>query len=295
MTFIELVLVALSCVVTQPALSPCLAEVAAPQVASAHVAAPVFNDTSVDVVLSAQAAEVWDVQTQRVLYQKNADVRRPIASLTKLLSVLVLRDHLSPSSLIEIPSAVIPIQRSGADIDLPVGQHVTATDLFAASLIASANDAIVALADAVADSEIKFTELTNVYAQQHNFQNTRVANATGLSGGEQYSTASDVRRLLTNVYADELLRPFLSQQIGELTTQEGSRRHFKTTNKLLGTYLPIVAAKTGYTPEAGENLVLLTTGKQGQMIGAVILGSSDRFQDMKALVEWIWRNYTWMQ
>ena len=78
-----------------------------------------------------------------------------------------------------------------------------------------------------------------------------------------------------------------------LRTREGSVRSYASTNKLLGTYFPVLAAKTGYTPAAGQNLIVMTHGEAGQRIGAVVLGSSDRFQDMKTLVEWIQRNYTW--
>jgi len=64
-------------------------------------------------------------------------------------------------------------------------------------------------------------------------------------------------------------------------------------NKLLGTYFPVLAAKTGYTVAAGENLVVMTNGDEGQRIGAVVLGSEQRFYDMKVLVEWVWRNFEW--
>jgi D-alanyl-D-alanine carboxypeptidase len=78
-----------------------------------------------------------------------------------------------------------------------------------------------------------------------------------------------------------------------LVTQEGAIRRYTTTNRLLKTYVPVIAAKTGYTREAKENLALLTEGSNGQRVGAVVLGSDARFQDSKVLVEWIWRNYSW--
>ncbi len=124
-------------------------------------------------------------------------------------------------------------------------------------------------------------------------ENTKLANATGFSGGEQFSTARDVMRMLAVAYEDSVLRPYLSEKKGTVRTVEGTKRSFTSTNKLLGTYMPILAAKTGYTREAGENLVVITEGENGEQIGAVLLGSENRFHDMKVLVEWIWRNYTW--
>ncbi|MEX1997078.1 MAG: hypothetical protein WEA04_00160 [Candidatus Andersenbacteria bacterium] len=313
MTFIEITLLAISCAITQyPALScrellmappvPRIAGIDKQGVVRANeetgpdrsLHEPVREGEAVDVVLSAEAALVWDVATGKELYAKEVDTRRPVASLSKLLSVLVIRDQLSAESMILIPPEAQAIQRSGAHIRLLPGEHASVQELLAAGLIASANDAMVSLAVAGFGSEENFVHYANQYALAQGLLNTKLANATGLSGGEQYSTAQDIRRLLTLVFADPLLQPLLSQKQGQLATQEGGRRTYKTTNQLLGTYLPIIAAKTGYTVEAGENLALFTSGPEGQRIGAVILGSEARFQDMKTLVEWIWRNYAWL-
>ena len=163
----------------------------------------------------------------------------------------------------------------------------------AAAAISSANDAVVSLAVAIAGSEGQFVQELNTYATIIGANHTKAANATGLSGGEQYSTAHDVRLLLTQASLTPQLGTYLRQSTGALRTQEGTKRSYKSTNELLDSYVPIVAAKTGYTVEAGENVAIITTGPAGQKIGAVILGSTQRFQDMKILVEWIWRNYSW--
>lgn len=294
MTFFELVFFSATCLVALPAPEQCLHMAApAPPVASQAAVLPQRTGQAVDVVISAEAALVWDVTSGEVLYDKNARMRRPVASLVKLLSILYVKQRLPGNSVIEISPEVAQAQRSGASIRLPIGQHASAHDLMAASLIASANDAVVALAIAVADSEAAFVAELNEYAQVLGLPDTHLVNATGLSGGEQYSTATDIRHLLTRVAQDPELAPLLRQPGGTLVTVEGTRRSYETTNQLLGTYLPVTAAKTGYTVEAGENLALLTTGSSGQRLGAVILGSTNRFYDMKALVEWTMRNYTW--
>ncbi|OGY30792.1 MAG: hypothetical protein A2805_02055 [Candidatus Andersenbacteria bacterium RIFCSPHIGHO2_01_FULL_46_36] len=249
---------------------------------------------SIDVVLSAQAALVWDIDTKTILYDKNGTTQRPIASLNKLLSALAVRELLpSSETIVEIPPDVRAAQRAGANIKLPVGQHATVEELLAASMIPSANDAIVALAVASKKSEAAFATYANDYAARHGLFHTKLANATGLQGGDQYSTAHDVMKMLTLAYKDPVLKPYLSQKKGVLTTQEGTVRTYDSTDELIGTYLPILAGKTGYTIQAKENLAILTVGPNGQKIGAVILGSNNRFQDMKTVVEWIWRNYTW--
>lgn len=253
---------------------------------------PKKTGESLDVVLSAKSAVAWDVETGIILYEKDADVRRPVASLSKLLTVLAVRQTMDINSMVEIPPAVRKAQLSGANITLPIGEHTSVIQLLSASMIASANDAAVALAHATSSSEEAFVDLANDLAQNIGLNDTLLANATGLDGGEQYSTANNVKQMMMLIYQDPFLRPHLSAKVGELSTVEGSTRHYETTNKLVGTYLNILAGKTGYTYSAGQNLVIVTE-KEGREIGAVILGSEDRFHDMKTLVEWVSRNYTW--
>lgn len=276
-------------------------------VAGAQSNAPEFTGQALDVVLTAKAALVWDVSSNTVLYEKAADEERPVASLTKLVSMLAVRNLLAQSDVVEIPSAVRRAQLQGANIKLPIGEHASVADLSAASLIASANDAMVALAVASSGSEEAFVTEANRYAYATGLTHTRLVNATGLSQPapsedsssnslvtpKQYSTAHDIMRALQRVYADRNLGPYLSSGKGVLRTQEGTVRSYVTTDQLLGTYLPILAAKTGYTVEAGQNLAIITKDSAGHEIGAVVLGSDQRFQDMKILIEWILRNYTW--
>lgn len=295
MTVLHIVATAVSCLFIGQPLDACLPQTTetAPAVAGVQSAAPEFTGGSVDVELTAEAVLVWDMASGAVLYEKRPNVQRPVASLSKLLSTLTVRAELAPTELVVIPTEAARVQRLGAHIKLPIGEHATVQELLEASLIASANDAMVSLAVATGESEDKFVQLANQHAKTIGATHTQIANSTGLTGGTQFSTAEDIRLLLEAAYADTTLRPFLSQRTGVLTTAEGSRRAYKTTNDLLGTYLPIHAAKTGYTIEAGENLAIITAGSGGQEIGVVVLGSRQRFQDTKVVTEWIWRNYTW--
>lgn len=292
MTWELFVAVVASCLTLQQPLNGCVNP--APLVSErVRLATPRQTGQAVEVALSAEAALLWDVMTGQTLYQRNATGRHPVASLTKLLSALAVRQSLTTEAMVTVPAAVLAVQRQGADITLPVGAQASVHDLLSASLIASANDAMVTLAVASKNSELAFVEFANNYATELGLHNTKASNATGLSGGEQYSTASDIRQLITLAYADPVLGPFLAQPKGVLRLAGGRRRTYVSTNKLLGTYVPILAAKTGYTTEAGENLVIITETSSGRKLGAVILGSRNRFQDMKILVEWVNRNYTW--
>ncbi len=287
----------LSCVIVEQPLTSCVPyaltdDNTAQEEAAARI--PYKTGDAIDVALSAESAFVWDVDTGTVLYDRNSDTERPVASLNKLVSSLAVRELLpAVTTIVEIPAEVRRAQALGANIRLPAGQHASVQELLAASLVPSANDAMVALAIAARGSEEAFVHYANDYAARHGLFHTKLANSTGLQGGTQYSTARDVKEMLMMAYADPVLRPFLSQERGSLTTQEGTRREYVSTDKLLGTYLSILAGKTGYTLEAKENLAIIAAGPNGQKIGAVILGSDNRFQDTKTAVEYVLRNYTW--
>lgn len=254
---------------------------------------PIRTGTSLDVVTSSKAAFAWDLSTGDTLYTYAAQEQRPIASLNKLASALAVRKLLSLETVIPIPAEVRQAQQRGAHVSLRVGEQARVDQLLSAGLIASANDAMVALAIAARGSEEEFVAYTNDMLLRLGIHHTQLANATGLAGGEQFSTAEDVRTIMDLVMRDDFLVMTLAQPGGKLTSQAGHVRNYTSTNELLATYVPVVAAKTGYTTQAGENLVLITQGADGQRIGSVILGSDNRFQDMKVLVEWIWRNYSW--
>jgi D-alanyl-D-alanine carboxypeptidase len=299
MSIISLAAVFVGCLLASNQSDDCLKEkmVLANASAVAGIAdgriSPIKTGESIDVLLSAKAVLVWDEETGVILYAKNPDSSRPVASLSKLVSALTVRKYLPLDTMVTIPPEVLMAQKLGANIKLPAGDAATAYDLLAAGLIASANDAMVSLAIGLSGSEDEFVRTANDFIKRNGIYSTKISNATGLAGGEQYSTARDIKELFRLAYRDKVLRNFLVSEDSVLTTQGGSSRKYKSTNKLLGTYFPVLAAKTGYTNEAGENLVVMTYGNKGQRIGAVVLGSEDRFQDIKTVVEWVQRSYEW--
>ena len=293
MIFYKTLLIALSCAITGSQSFWCAEPNEPAAVAGSRSGVPARTGEALDVVVSAAAVLAWDMESGEILYEKEANVRRPIASVNKLLAALIVRDCLQMDEIIAIPPEVVRSQRAGADVGLKPGDHMTVASLLQAGLVPSANDAMTALAVACAGDEDKFAIRMNEYAQSQGWLNTQAANATGLSGGEQYSSAADVRKIFEAAYDDLNLRKFLSMQTGEITSQEGSRIKFKSTNELLGTYLPVLAAKTGFTLDAKENLALISQTEDGHAVGIVILGSDHRFYDAKVMVEWLQRNYTW--
>lgn len=299
MTLLQVAAILVSCLLTSTGTGECLRDNVTYSEAG-EVAGiidnrdmPMKTGESMDVILSAEAALVWDENTGMILYEKNVNEKRPVASLSKLLTALVIRENMRLDTSVMIPGEVKTAQRRGANIRLPVGDQASVYDLLSAGLIASANDAMVSLAVAMSGTEDEFTKVANKFASKNGAFSTKISNSTGLGGGEQYSTALDIKELFSLAYRDKVIRDLLVTEQGVLTTKTGIKRRYKSTNQLFGTYFPVLAAKTGYTAEAGENLVVMTYGDEGQRVGAVVLGSEARFQDMKTLVEWVWRSYIW--
>jgi serine-type D-Ala-D-Ala carboxypeptidase (penicillin-binding protein 5/6) len=285
---------ALTCLLSPVLGTPCVAE-SAPQVAGIVQNYPIKTGESLGVVVTAESALVWDVATDKVLFSKQSHEKRPVASLTKLFSAIVIEETIPVDASITITSAAVAQQSRGADVKLPLGHTASRNALLAASLIASANDATVALAEAAAGTETEFVEIVNSTLPELNIHNTKLINATGLQekDRQQYSTAFDVKKALSRAAENPELGPYLSTPRGVITTDQGKTQRYFTTNELAGTYLPIVAAKTGYTFEAKENVAIITHDQAGHEIGIVVLGSDQRFQDSKILAEWITRNYSW--
>jgi len=255
---------------------------------------------SVAVRLQAKRALAIDLNSGAILYEKLSHEAQPIASITKLMTAMVVLDlGFDAEKIVQIlPSD----ERAGAFTNVFRYENIYAKDLLAASLIPSDNNATVALARSTGLSEAEFVAAMNKKAVDLGLADSTFAEPTGLSEGNQAS-AYDVAKLLYNA----LQYP----QISGLTTQSkysftviGSGRavNLSSTDYLLGNQLfqngeyKIMGGKTGFIDEAGYCFVVALENQAGQKVLGVILGSQSidsRFQDMKALWHWVLTNYSW--
>lgn len=260
--------------------------------AIAGVAMEEFVMPSFDV--SCCAAVLFEQETGTVLYEKEMDSRRPIASITKIMTVMLVMEALESGkiSLDEIvPISEHAYSTGGSQIWLDPKDQMTVEELLKAVIISSANDAAVALAELVGGSEPVFCEMMNARAAQLGMENTHFVNACGLDAENHYSSARDVA-----IMASELLHAH--PEVTQYTTvwidylRDGETQ-LLNTNRLLRSYQGIIGLKTGTTNGAGVCIAAVATRGESTFV-AVVLGadsSAERFEDATTLLDFGFANY----
>jgi D-alanyl-D-alanine carboxypeptidase (penicillin-binding protein 5/6) len=239
--------------------------------------------------LGAAAVYAVDLASGTPLVSLNADKPLPIASLTKLATVLVLLDHHEIGETITVPT-LPAYDPADALLHVHAGQQFSFENLLAASLIPSDNDAAEALALADSGTISAFSAKMNRLTDLWNIPGSHFASASGLVDAGNSATAADLAKLAQLGLRNSLFASLTATPSLQITDTAGQAYSLATTNKLLGTRT--TGIKTGYTPAAGECYVGLAT-IQGHQVITVILGSTDRFGETSQLLDYIDRNYSW--
>ncbi len=226
-------------------------------------------------------AAYWLETDGAVIWSRQADRRLPPASLTKMMTVLLVleqaRTSASAASVVRVSNAAA--HETGSRIALKAGEQLTVDDLLAATLIASANDACRALADHLAGNQSRFVERMNARARQLGMTNTHFANACGHDAPQHYASARDLARLAHALMQHPRALALASQRERRISTVDGQRSFdLTTTNALLGRYPGMQGLKTGHTAQAGNCLVALAQRGKTQVL-LVILKGTDRWWD----------------
>jgi D-alanyl-D-alanine carboxypeptidase (penicillin-binding protein 5/6) len=241
-------------------------------VPSAHA-----NPPNVD----ARAFLVVDATSGVVLAQRNANERLPIASITKLMTVRIVLEHLRPSDVVTVLREAAEVGES--TIHLRSGERISVGDLLKGALIQSANDAADALADDVTHGNTTaFVAMMNAQARKLGLTRTHFARPDGLDAPAHYSTARDVTTLAEHAMQNPLVRSIVRQREAVIAGD----RHLHTWNDLLGVFRGLDGVKTGHTAAAGWCEVA-EVRRDGLDVYATILGSPTRGQrnaDLAALL-----------
>jgi D-alanyl-D-alanine carboxypeptidase (penicillin-binding protein 5/6) len=217
-----------------------------------------------------------------VLARSHAREHLPIASITKLMTVLVALRHARLDDVVTVSSHAAEVGESS--IYLAKGERLTVRDLVEAALIQSANDAAVALAEHVGGSQAAFVAMMNAEAQRLGLKDTHFANPDGLDAPGHYSSAQDVTRLARLA----MRNPVIRDVVGHSTATISGGRTLLTWNDLLDTYPGVFGVKTGHTAGAGWSEVAAARSR-GVTIYATLLGGQTREgrnADLSALLTW---------
>jgi D-alanyl-D-alanine carboxypeptidase (penicillin-binding protein 5/6) len=236
-------------------------------------------------LLQAEAGIVADLNSGQILYQKNGLEKYPIASLTKLMTALIIIQEHELDEVVTIPQ--LATQVGGSSINLQNQEKITVLNLLKGLLIQSGNDAAVALAVHNSQSVGKFVEKMNLKANELNLQNTNFANPMGFDDPENYSTAQDLFTLAKAVYKYPTIQKIVNTKETTIySTDKASSHLLQTTNLILDNYLNVGGLKTGTTSQAGGCFIGITKNEEHPKI-AIVLGSNDRFLDTKVMLDWV--------
>jgi D-alanyl-D-alanine carboxypeptidase len=259
----------------------------------------ILNTTAIQAIdpvsITAKAAYVYDVKAKRALYNKEADMVLPLASITKLMTSLIATELIDGTTTVKIPKAAV--QQDGAS-GLREGEQISSRSLTDYSVIASSNDAAFALGAAVGkaiggtDPNSVFTQSMNIRAEQLKLSSMKFYNPTGLdisvTEAGAYGSARDVTFLMEYILDNypDLLNPTTETSV-KIYSEDGAYYLAENTDPVISKIPNLLASKTGYTDLAGGNLTIAFDAGFNRPIIITVLGSSfsGRFNDVLILTK----------
>ena len=257
---------------------------------------PVLDTSMKEIVLDAKSAILYDVKSDRNLFEKNIKEKLPIASLTKIMTAVIVWEKFSPNDIVTIQASAIKVD--GERKDLYEGETLSVRDLMQMMLIESSNDAAYALRDYAASRSIDLVAEMNAKALTLGMNNTNFVDPAGLDDNG-YSTVSDLVKGVVYALRYDAIWSLSRKPSATVISTDGKITHeIKSTDQLLGVLSDIVGGKTGYTDSALGCMILIVDvpnnpATAGERIIAIVLGSHDRFGDMKNLISWAKQAYRW--
>ena len=214
---------------------------------------------------------VLERNSGRVLNEKNADKKRPMASTTKIATAITVIDNVADlDKIVRVPAAAVGVE--GSSVYLEKDEELTVRDLLYGLMLQSGNDCAAALAITTAGSIENFATLMNETAAKVGADNTHFVNPHGLHHDEHYTTARDLGKITAYAMKNDVFRTIVSTKYHD-TSGEVSRC-FKNKNKMLWNYDGAIGVKTGYTKKSGRCLVSAAE-KDGKSFAVVVLNVND--------------------
>lgn len=245
----------------------------------------------------AKSAYVIDYDSGTVVYAKNETARLPIASMCKIMTLVLCFDEIERGNLAldeTVRVSETAASMGGSQVFLEAGGDYVVGELLKSIVVCSANDSCVAMAERIAGSESRFCDKMNERAKELGAENTLFANCTGLPKEPQYSCAKDVARFLKELTRHEEYFRMSKIWTDRFTHPQGRYTDISNTNRLVRFYDGCDGGKTGFTNQAG--FCLAATAKRGGMrVISVVIGeesSDNRFADVRKTFDYAFANYT---
>lgn len=240
-------------------------------------------------LLTAAAALALDFDSGQIIYQKDIHKRLLPASTTKLMTALVAIDYYKLSDPLTVFSDDLV---GGSIMGLHEGEKVSFRSLLYGMLLNSGNDAAFTIASNYPGGLNNFISAMNQKAQSLGLLDTRFANPAGFDDPLQYSSAYDLSQIGLAASLNTELAKVTSTKDTIVYSSDSTQGHsLRNVNQLLGQN-GVIGIKTGYTDQAGENLVGLVE-REGHKVLTVVLASKDRFGETKTLMDWVYNDYVW--
>src|SRR3989344_2044234 len=270
---------------------------------------PIIDQSSPDIAettlpppphLTAKAAIIYDPLQDKILFEKNAEKPFGIASITKIMTAIAALERVGENEIIEIRRSAI--ETEGNEGGFQDGERFTLRNLITIMLMASSNDAAVAIAEHVGflygassfeESQEIFVRFMNETARNLGLANTHFRNPTGLDIDEEARILSNVStaRETAQLIGHALRYPIVAMRTAPpiLSSEEGAIRTLSSTHVLLINEPGVISGKTGFTDTAGGTLVTTAEVPLGKLSVVVVLGSTrtDRFDDTLRLLDWL--------
>lgn len=248
---------------------------------------PIINESRIQG-LSAKSYLAIDTENNTKLLEYHADEELPIASLTKLMTALIIIENHSLDEIVTVEKEATQIE--GSKMYLKTGEQMTVENMMKGLLVKSGNDAAIALAKFHSGSVEKFVKEMNARAKALRMKHSSFKNPVGIDAVGHYSTALDLLILTQAFWKHSFFHDLVNKKDIQIFSLTEAPRTFPNTNKLLSD--EIQGVKTGTTDAAGECLILFVN-HNGKKIFTVVLGSESRFTDSKKFVQAIWKQIQW--
>ncbi len=255
---------------------------------------PVKKTSAIEPVINAKASLLMDYDTGIVLFENESDKRLPMASLTKIMTAILILESHDLDEIVTVQDDMNDLGFLGVKMWLHQYEKITVENLLIGLLVPSAGDAAMALAVHHSGSVETFVEAMNEKTKKLNLQDTQFKNPIGLDDDGHYSSAFDLALLTKFALRNKDFQRIVQIPRATVTSTDGEIKHsFEGTNYLLNSYLDIRGVKTGTTNAAGQSLINLARHDNGKEVIVVLLDSPERFQEGKRLIDWGFRNYLW--